>query len=433
MSLFRILAASLVLLVAIGGASPGVAQPPTGLGDRSDARDLARFVERRAGSTNFAALEAFGVAALQRRDREGLNRLYHVTWTILNQGEFERAAVWNRRLTEAAQRLKDARYIDIAHLNDLTARYDQGDTGVASEMHRFARDGRDWFVRAHAARLAALSLVDEGRIGGGLELPGRAQADIPEGDPVAATAQAGIWEVAGMGLKDLNDIDGATAAFRKFEIDYSNPAYPRPDFDSLYNLTVMAVKVGDEARAAEYYAAHHRMALRSDLPTLAIYDAGLCATVASARHSPREVLACLDSYGESLGSAAFLASRVLPLRAIARAQTGQTGAARRDLEALRRLDAGATDIEIDHVEAEVLFAEGRTAEAFRALRAHMLESEVASARNFSAGIHQVTGDMQQQLAERRRQLETARANTNLQRAVIAIAVFFLVFAVGTVT
>ena len=432
MSLFRILAASFVLLVVLAGASPGVAQPPTGPGASSDARDLARFVERRAASTDFAALEAFGLAARQRNDREGLNRLYHVTWTILNQGEFERAAVWNRRLAEAAGRQKDARYIDIAHLNDLTARYDQGEAGVASEMHRFARDGRDWFVRAHAARLAALSLVDEGRIGEGLELLARAQADIPEGDPFAATAQAGIWEVAGMGLKDLNDIDGATAAFRNFEITYSNPAYPRPDFDSLYNLAVMAVKLGDETRAAEYYAAHHRLALRSDLPTLAIYDAGLCAAVASARHAPREVLACLDSYGEDLGSAAFLASRVLPLRAIARAQTGQTGAARRDLEALRRLDAGGTNIEIDHVEAEVLLAEGRTAEAFRALRAHMLESEVATARNFSAGIHQVTGDMQQQLAERRRQLETARANTNLQRAVIAIAVFFLAFAIGTV-
>ncbi|MBU1383368.1 MAG: response regulator [Alphaproteobacteria bacterium] len=432
MSLFRILAASLVWLIALSLASPGLAQPPTGSGDGTDARDLARFVERRAARTDFAALEAFGLAAERRQDREGLNRLYHVTWTMLNQGEFDRAAVWNRRLLEAARRLKDARYIDIAHLNNLTARYDQGDTGVASEMHRLAQGGRDWFVRAHAARLAAISLVDEGRIGEGLELLGRAQADIPEGDAFAATAQGGIWEVAGMALKDLNDIDGAVMAFRKFEIENSHPAYPRPDFDSLYNLTMMAVKVGDEARAAEYYAAHHRLAARSDLPSLAVFDASLCATVANARGAPREVLACLEPYGESLAGAAYLTDRMLPLRAIARARIGQTAAARRDLEALRRLDAAGTNIEIDHVAAEVLFAEGRTAEAFRALRAHMLESEIVAARNFSAGIHQVTGDMQQQLAERRSQLETARANTNLQRAVIAIAVVFLAFSVGMV-
>jgi signal transduction histidine kinase/AmiR/NasT family two-component response regulator len=432
MSLFRILATSLVLLVAVAGAPRLAAKPaPAGAG-AADALALARFVERRAASTDFAALEAFGMAALDRRDREGLNRLYHVTWTILNQGEFERAAVWNRRLATAARRQNDARYIDIARLNDLTVRYDQGEIGVAAEMNRMAREGRDWFVRAHAARLAALALMDEGRVGAGLELLTRAQTDIPEGDPFAATAHAGVWEVAGMGLKDLNDVEGAADAFRKFEIDYSNPAYPRPDFDSLYNLTMMAVKVGDQARAEQYAAAHHRLASRSDLPTLAIYDASLCATVASGRDAPREVLACVAPYGEDLGSAAFLARDVLPMRAIARARTGQTAAARRDLEALRVLEADGVGIEVGHVEAEVLFAEGRSEEAFRLLRSHMLESEIASARSFSAGIHQVTGDMQQQLTERRGQLETARSNTNLQRAVIAIGVIFLLFATGTV-
>ncbi|MCS6627240.1 ATP-binding protein [Roseibacterium beibuensis] len=426
--LFRTLATSLALLVALAGAV-GTA---SAAGGQADALALARFVERRAASTDFEALERFGQAALQRRDREGLNRLYHVTWTILNQGEFERAAVWNRRLAAAARRQNDARYIDIAHLNDLTVRYDQGDRTVAAEMQRMAREGRDWFVRAHAARLAALALMDEGRIGRGLELLTRAQTEIPEDDPFAYTAQAGVWEVAGMGLKDLNDVEGAAAAFRKFEIDYSNPAYPRPDFDSLYNLTMMAVKVGDLTRAEQYAQGHHRLASRSDLPNLAIYDAGLCATVANARNAPREVLACLQPWGEDLGAAAFLARDVLPLRAIARARTGQIDAARRDLSVLRRLEAEGVGSEVDHAEAEVLFAEGRTAEAFRVLRAHMLESEIVSARNFSAGIHQVTGDMQEQLTERRGQLETARANTNLQRAVITIGVIFLLFAVGTV-
>ncbi len=428
MSLFRILAASLVLLAGVAVGPVGAAPPAQSAG-AADALALARFVERRAGSTDFAALERFGEEAARRSDREGLNRLYHVTWTILNQGEFDRAAAWNRRLAEAARRLKDERYLDIARLNELAIRYDQGAVAVAAEMRRTARDGRDWFVRAHAARLAALALMDQGRIGEGLELLTAAQADIPRNDPFAATAHAGVWEVVGMGLKDLNDIEGAASAFRKFEIDYSNPAYPRPDFDSLYNLAVMAVKVGDLDRAAGYYAAHHRLALRSDLPTLVIYDAGLCATVANARHRPRDVLTCLEPWGEDLGAAAFLASEVLPLRAIARAQTGQTAAARRDLAALRRLEAEGVASEVDHVEAEVLFAEGRADEAFRLLRAHMLEGEVIAARSFSAGIHQVTGDMQEQLTERREQLETARANTNLQRAVIFIGVVFLLFAV----
>jgi signal transduction histidine kinase/ActR/RegA family two-component response regulator len=434
MSLIRVVLALLAAAVLCGGAPSVGAQPvpPAAQDAPDDALRLARFVEARAGSTDFAALDRFGEAAMRRNDREGLNRLYHVTWTILNQGDFDKAALWNRRLSEAAARQGDERYKDIARLNALTIRYDQGETGVAAEMRRTAETGEDWFVRAHAVRLAALALFDDGKIGEGLELLAEAQAAIPVNDPFAATAHAGIWEVTGMGLKQLNDVTGAANAFRKFEIDYSNPAYPRPDFDSLYNLTMMAVKVGDADRAAQYFAAHHRLAQRAGLTTLSVYDASLCATVAHARNEPRAVLACLEPYGESLGDAAFLAADALPLRAIARARTGQIAGARRDVNALRRLEIeSGIQSEVDHVEAEVLFAEGRHEQAFRLLRAHMVESEINAARSYSAGIHQVTGNMQQQLAERRTQLETARSNTGLQRAVIGIGVIFLLFAGAT--
>lgn len=432
MSLSRIVLA-IIIVVGLAGPAPAATAQPSVHDPDVDALNLARFVERRAGSTSFAALDGFGEAAMRRTDREGLNRLYHVTWTILNQGEFERAEVWNRRLADAARRQNDARYLEIAQLNDLTIRYDRGETGVAIEMSRLSSAGRDWFVRAHAARLAALALMDQDRVGEGLELLARAQADIPVNDPFARTAQAGIWEVVGMGLMDLNDVLGAAAAFRKFEIDYSNPAYPRPDFDSLYNLTKMAVTVGDLEHAAEYYAAHHRLAGRADLPTLKIYDASLCAAVANAQDEQGGVLNCLKPYGEDLGEAAFLALDALPLRAVARARTGDAAGARRDLEVLRRLEADS-GVESDsaHVEAEVLFAEGRAIEAYRLLRSHMRDSETAAALSFSTGIHQVTGDMQQQLAERRSQLETARFNTRLQQLIIAIGVVFLLSAGGAV-
>jgi len=425
MSPFRFVLA-IFFAFALGGATAS-AQPTSGRAD--EGMQLAAFVEARAASTSFAALEAFGRDAMNRDDREGLNRLYHVAWTILNQGEFDRAAVWNGRLAAAARRQNDARYRDIAHLNALTIRYDKGESGVAREMQQMANTGRDWFVRAHAARLTALWLIDNARVGEGLQLLTRAEADIPANDRFARTAHAGIWEVAGMGLKDLNDVQGAADAFRKFEIEYSNPNYPRPDFDSLYNLTMMAVKVGETDRAAIFYAAHNRMARRSDLPTLKIYDASLCATVANARRMAQAVLDCLAPYGEDLGAAAFLRRDALPLRAIARAHAGQLAAARRDLTILRGLEADVGDqSELDHVEAEILFAEGRPTEAYRVLRGHMLDEETEAARNFSAGIHQVTGNMQQQLTERRNQLDTARANDRLQLIVTVIVVLFLLCA-----
>ena len=381
--------------------------------------DLLRAVETRAGGSSFAELEAFGEAAYRRHDREGLNRLYHVVWIMQNQGEFEKAAFWNKRLEAKARAQRDRRYIQIAQLNDLTARYDQGDLDVAAEMSRMTTAGVDWFVRAHAARLTALTLIDEGRVGEGLKLLSQAETDIPDNAPYAATAHGGLWEMTGMGLMKLNDTVGATIAFRRFEIDYTNPDYPRPDFDSLYNLTKMAIQVGDLTRAQAYYAAHRRLSLRTGLETLLVYDAGLCAQVASARDEPLEVLSCLAPYGEDMGSAAFVLLDILPLRAVARARTGDVDGARRDLERLRALSVdGGADSAVGLVEAEILFASGRAEEAFTVLRTYQRDRDVQGAQRFSAGIRQVTGDIQEQLDRRRQQLETARANTELQRTVI---------------
>ena len=384
---------------------------------------LAQAVERRAATTDFNQLEIFGLEAMRRNDREGLNRLYHVAWTILNQGDFEKATLWNGRLRAAAIRLDDERYQRIARLNDLTIRYDQGELAVEKDMQRIAESDPDWFVRAHAARLYALALIDQDRIGEGLRLLAQVEAEVPEKAPFADTAHAGLWEMTGMGLMRLNDIVGATNAFARFEIEYSNPAYPRPDFDSLYNLTKMALDVGEVDRAAQFYAAHHRLTQRAGLDSLAVYDANLCAKVAQARQAWADVLTCLAPYGEDLGPAAFLVADMLPIRAVARARTGQVEAAKRDLASLRTrfsrtAEEDEGEAEIPHVEAEILFAEGRADEAYRKLSDHARTDAVAAARRFSAGIRQVTGDMQQQLVERRRQLDTERANTALQADVI---------------
>lgn len=413
-----VLAAVLLFVLAIAGEAQATAQ------SRESRIELARRVEQRAAATSFPALEAFGEAALAQPGREGLNRLYHVMWITLNQGDFERAEVWNERLAAAAVARNDLRYQMIARLNALTIRYDSGETAAAVEMGQIARTSPDWFVKAHAMRLTALTLMDKDRIGEGLRLLTEADAVIPDAAPYADTARAGLWEVTGIGLMKLNDIEGATTAFRRFEIDFSNPAYPRPDFDALYNLTRLSVQVGDQDLAARLYAAHHRLSRRSGLESLEVYDANLCAMVAEGGGDSRGVLDCLSPYGADLGAADFLAPQMLPSRALAFARTGQLGLARRDLAEIRRREAAGLFreegfSEVPRVEAALLFAEGRTRDAFQRLEAYHRAQDIQTARRFSAGIGQVTGDMQEQLAERRRQLDTARSNTRLQRDVIS--------------
>jgi signal transduction histidine kinase/ActR/RegA family two-component response regulator len=431
-----VLVAFLLLALAVPGDAWATVQ------SRESRVELAQRVEQRAAATSFPALEAFGEAALQQPGREGLNRLYHVMWITLNQGDFERAAFWNDRLAAAALAGRDERYQMIAHLNALTIRYDSGDTAAADEMGRIARSATDWFVKAHAMRITALALMDQDRIGDGLRLLTEADAAIPDGAPYADTARAGLWEVTGIGLMKLNDIEGATTAFRRFEIDFSNPAYPRPDFDALYNLTRLSVQVGDQDLAERLYAAHHRLARRAGMESLLVYDANLCAMVAEGGGDSRGVLNCLSPYGADLGAAEFLAPQLLPSRALAYARTGQVDLARRDLAEIRRREAAGLFreegfSEVPRVEAALLFTEGRTREAFQRLEAYHRAREVQTARRFSAGIGQVTGDMQEQLADRRRQLDTARTNTRLQKDVISsqrwivgIAVLFFLTASG---
>ncbi len=413
-----VLVAVLLCVFAVPGGAAAMTQ------SRESRVELAQRVEQRATATSFPALEAFGEAALDYPGREGLNRLYHVMWITLNQGDFERAEIWNNRLAAAALARGDERYQMIARLNALTIRYDSGDTAASVEMGQIARSATDWFVKAHAMRISALALVDQDRIGDGLRLLTEADAAIPEDAPYADTARAGLWEVTGMAIMKLNDIEGATMAFRRFEIEFSNPAYPRPDFDALYNLTRLSVQVGDQELAGRLYAAHHRLALRSGLESLMVYDANLCAMVAEGGGDPRGVLNCLSPYGADLGAAEFLAPQLLPSRALAYARTGQLGLARRDLAEIRRREAAGLFreegfSEVPRVEAALLFAEGRTREAYQRLDAYHKAREVQAARRFSAGIGQVTRDMQEQLAERRRQLGTARTNTRLQKDVIS--------------
>ena len=427
---WRILAATLA--VAMASAMSTAMAAPT----RSPL-ELAQSVERRAGHTSFDALEAFGRDALERQDREGLNRLYHVAWIFLNQGEFDRARAWNRQLTLAAGRQDDARYLAIAQLNDLTIRYDAGDTSAAAQMERTRSQAEDWFVLAHATRLVALNMMDGDRIGEALNLLTDVQAQIPDEEPYADTALAGLWEVAGIGLMKLNDFTGAAAAFGRFELDYAREDYPRPDFDSLYNLTRLAVQVGDYELARNLFVSHHRLSQRAGLESLQVYDANLCAMVAEGLRDWNRVLRCLQPYGVDLGPAAFLAPHLLPRRAIAYARLGQIREARRDLAEIHRAEAAGEYREEGFtvtplVEAELLFAEGRTAEAYRRLADYHYAASTQSAQRFSAGISQVTGDMQAQLSERRRQLETAHANVQLneekvgqQRWLVGFGVVFL--------
>lgn len=419
--MFRAIGALVAVLLSLIPASGSVrADAPL-----RDAAALARAVETRAGAVTFEDLYAFGREAMARQDREGLNRLHHVVWTTLNQGDFERTQLWNDRLEAAARRLDDARYLEVARINALTRRYDGGDPSAAESIETIANTAGDWFVEAHATRVHAMILMHQDRIGEALERLADMNGRIPDDDPHADMARAGLWEMTGMGLAALNDVIGAAAAFTRYEIDYADPAYPRPDFDSLYNLAQLFARMGELDQADALQKAHHRLSVRSGLESLMAYDALLCGVIAEAREEPAQVLSCLQRYADDLGEAGFLAYDLLPLRAFAYARMGRPAAAERDLVMARRFmaDDGVDEADFPRLalaDAELLFAQGRPGAAYEVLRTYAMANETAQARRFSGGIHQVTGDMQAELEQRRRQLALAESNAELQQTMIRV-------------
>ena len=395
---------------------------------------LASIVEARASQTDFAALERFGDAALLRNDREGLNRLYHVAWLFQTQADYEKAQLWNARLAAAATRQHDARYEVVARLNTLASRFTQGDLTVVPEIARIHSTELDWFTRGHAARLQALALIDDGQTGQALRILTDAESAIPMTGPQVDTARAGIWEVVGLALMQIHDYEGSAAAFNRFEVEFTNPLYPRPDFDSLYNLAKMASLSGDFEVADRLAAAHHRLTERTGMHSLQLWDINLCARMASDRAQPRAVLQCIAPVAAELASPTAMTTGLLRLRAVARAQTGDPRGARRDFEVIRRLDAESGDntarrAALLNAEAEVLFAEGRVSQAFVKLREYNQLENVIQLQTFSSGIHQVTGSLEVQLAERRKALASANALAEADARMLLFGRYFIALAV----
>jgi signal transduction histidine kinase/ActR/RegA family two-component response regulator len=412
--------AAIALTVAMGAATAVQAHEAS---SSWSPESVSARIEKSALGASFAQLETFGQDALQRPGRDGLDRLYHVAWLFLNQSEFQRFQAWNDRLKLRAIQEGDIRYLHVAEINELRSRFDRGDLTAGDEIKRRAGTETDWFARAHAKSTAAYVMIVQDQVGEALKLLYEARHEIPKDAIGAGMAQAGIAESEGLAMMNLHDLRGAAAAFGRQQFEFTPYGYPHPDFDGLYNMAQLASELGQKELAGRLAAAHHRLTTRSDLHGLNVWDANLCAMVAEASGDSRGVLRCLAPLGEDLGTAQFLAPKLLPARAIARAKLGQATAAARDLARLEALHASHTFGEskftrLPEVQAQVLRAQGHDSQAFDLLSRYTTQRITDQARDNAAGISQVAQEMEKQLDSRREQLQTAQRNVNLQQQVI---------------
>jgi hypothetical protein len=259
-------------------------------------------------------------------------------------------------------------------------------------------------------------LNEDDRAGEALKALSAAEQAIPTGDPDARCAEAEIWDAIGLALMRLKELEGGAKAFQRAEFELGDRTYPRPDFDDVYNTTHMAVDHGDAALARRLVAVHHQLTLKSDLPHLDAWDDNLCAMVAETFGSPAEVPRCLRPLDSKLTDATFLAPRILPMRAIAAARLGDVRTARADLARIRALKAShtfqaAAFAREPEVVAELAAAEGRTGEALDRMRDYKRTHAWEETRQQTAGLHQLTAELQTELA-------TARQSIKLQHTLL---------------
>ena len=372
--------------------------------------ELAAAIERRAQQSNFASLEKFADDARRLSGRERLARLNHAAGIFLNQSEFDRFEKWNNQLGAFALADHNQRYIEVARINALVEKLNNGDRSVVPVFERYARSDPDWYVRVHAMANQAFAEIASKDAGSALKHLSEAGGLVKERDPDAMSARSEIWEAVGLALLSLYDMQGSADALARAEIDYSNPAYPHPDFDAVYNMTRLAVQMGDAPLAQRLAAVHHRLAQRADLPHLAVWDKGLCASVAESFGQPQQTIDCFKGLQPNLADAAFLAPRLLSSRAVALARLHRVDEAQADLAQLRHLKASgqfdATAFEREpQIEAELLAAQGRPDRALSVMRGYMASSTTTNAAHFNSGVHQITSQLEEQLGALQRNEE----------------------------
>ena len=417
--------------LAASSISEALAQsPPTAAGSASaaatDAVVHALSVEQRASRTSFAELDAFGQAAFQRADAEGLSRLQHVARIIINQGDFAAAERWNEQLRQSAQRQQSARYLAVAQINALQIRHLRDHDVNVADMESMVAAQTDWLPKVFAQTAMARRLFDEGRVGASMRLMAHTIALIPQEQAQEASVAAAAWDLVSIAHVMVDDVPGYLRAIAKAESYMRASDYPRPDFESIYNLTQSLSYLGRHEEAQTLVQIYARLAKRTGTPTLRGYAGNICAFAASSREDWAGVLQCVAPFGENIDAPDIARNSMLPFRATAYARTGQVALARRDVEELRsriaqrkmRMMSG-----FQRAEAELLIAQGDYVRGIPALRAYHLARFQKTARSAAAAMEQIVVNMEDQLqaeSEQSRLKSEIIANHQLLAAVLLL-------------
>ncbi len=383
----------------------------------------AQRVERRAMYTSFEDLEAFGRAAAERNDAEGLSRLQHVTWVLINQDDYVAAERWNAALHRSADRQKNTSYLAVSKANSLHIKYLRDDAVTLEEMQAFADAQTDWLAKAVAESVVARMLIDEQRIADAMRLLARVAPMIPADQAAVGSIGASVWTTVSLAHMMIDDVPGYLRAIDQAETYMAASTYPNPGYDSLYNLAQSLGFLARHEDALVLVEAYARLARKTNTPEAAAYAGSLCGYAAVAREDWPAALKCLAPFGPDLNAPRSTVVVMLPIRATGYARTGQVALAKRDVaEINRRIALGqmTRTPAVRRSEAELMIAEGDYARGVPALRQYHLDRFARATKSAASATEQIVVGIDEQLQAATTQNKLKLQVINAQRWLVAI-------------
>ena len=386
-------------------------------------------------------IERAGRRALRERGEERLYGLWRVLYAFKSNQIQEPFEAWAARTREVAARDQDASLQALVDLQTLAFRHESGgfEAFQDKDWDRFLKSsGPDIRFVAGVERVRHLGQV--GRWAEAARLAAELTVDLERKGRIAQPLLAELHQVHSYTLSDLGDKEGALDHMAQAVALDDRDAFYVSKIERVYDIAFSAADLGELAAAERFAAVHHKLTIADGDPSLLTWDRFLCARIAGLRDAPQRVLECLAPAAGLLANPdRRLQVRMLGQRALALAQTGQSQAARRDLERLKTIPEtiATRDGQLEGlVEAYIDQSEGRSAAAFSKLDAWRKADSLASSKAYARGVAEMSAALESELRlkrdESRRLTEQVRLSRSLARASVIIALLLGVLVAGAV-
>ncbi len=409
----------------------------------ANARSIAERVDREHLVVTDSTRRARERAALRAHGEARLARLYDLAADDFVASDKDMAARSLAALERDANAQESARYVKMAGVLRAYAPALDGEYVKARrELSAVLENEDDPQVMAAGSRLMAYVLTDLGLFGNALEAARAGLVRLPTGVATLAL-RSGLYDA--MAYNSLSIGDYATTVDhmqRTLDLDMA-AGRPIDGLTHVHNITIMLARAGDAEGSFALARLHTRLTMESPSPAELFFTKLLCARVhfsagdyATAATCAREGRAVTGAPGEYL-------PRLLTLQTRALARLGRGREARAVMDDLHALNARRGDPSLDEeltlIEPEVLNAQGRYREAFKALLAAHETSEKNMMQRFGDGARELRAAMENEVAEaeQQAQAEALRAELQARRAgavsLLAILAGVCFVAVGIIT